>query len=78
MESGPKAREPNQDIEMGCDASAADLRDVLESIARDLEKRAGNATYQQAYKKAAIVVRSYQRCKLYVPIQTDGSSKQSA
>jgi hypothetical protein len=56
----------------------ADLRDVLESIARDLENRAGNPTYQQAYKKAARVVRSYQRCKLYVPIQTDGTSQNAA
>lgn len=55
-----------------------DLRDVLESIARDLENRAGNSTYQQAYKKAARLVRSYQKCKLYVPIQTDGTSQNQA
>jgi hypothetical protein len=55
-----------------------DLRDVLESIARDLENRAGNPTYQQAWKKAAVLVRSYQRCKLYIPIPTDGSSSKQA
>jgi hypothetical protein len=54
---------------------STDLHDVLESVARNLENRAGNPTYQRAYQKAAIVVRSYKRCKLYVPIQTDGTSQ---
>jgi hypothetical protein len=54
---------------------SADLRDVLECVALNLENRAGNPTYQQAYKKAATVVRSYKHCKLYVPIQTDGNAQ---
>ncbi len=58
-----------------CSMDSADLHDVLESVALNLENRAGNPTYQRAYQKAAVVVRSYKRCKLYVPIQTDGTSQ---
>jgi hypothetical protein len=64
---------------MDCDApDSADLRDVLESIAREIERQSGTQAYQQAFRKAARIVRSYQRCKLYVPIQTDGTSQQLA